>query len=146
VSRLWDPHPAGNLVAAEANNTYARDVSADHDELVHLIDGLPKAERDTLTALLRSGQSGVTSAYASTSSIMLEDKDTPAEWRVNSMPEHGRRRGGPAWPMGPATFGAAVLVGWAAGIVGGPMVAAVGAVAGLFVGQVIDRATRPSDT
>lgn len=113
---------------------------------MHLIDGLPKAERDTLTALLRKGQSRLTSAYDSSKSIMLEDGDTLAESPVEARPDQGTRRVGPASPMGPATLGAAVLVGWAAGLVGGPIVAAVGAIAGLFVGQVIDRATRPADT
>ena len=44
--------------------------------------------------------------------------------------------------IGPAAFGAAVLVGFAAGSLGGqfgPVLAVIGALVGLLIGSVVDR-------
>jgi len=50
------------------------------------------------------------------------------------------------WPhLGPVAVGTAILLGWGVGIIGGPLLAGVGAAVGLVVGDRLDQRTVAAD-
>jgi len=100
------------------------------DELIRLIDDLPDDERVALVERLKTRRDSDFGRHVdATSRIASRNEIEP--------------RASTSWDtIGPASFGAAVLFGFAAGLVGGqvgPLLAAIGALAGLAIGSVVDR-------
>jgi len=98
------------------------------DELIQLIDDLPDEEQVELVVRLKTRVHGASSGDPETSPGVTDGQApiTSAGWDT----------------LGPAGFGAAVLVGFAAGAVGGqagPVLAALGGLVGLLIGSVVDR-------
>jgi hypothetical protein len=126
---------------------------------VRLIDGLPEEEAEWLVSALRERAaqreqqahgrghafdfrdqriSSQTSAGPISNGASLSHPSDRADTDILD----GRR-----WPaLGPGALGAAVILGWLAGMIGGPLLAIVGAVAGVFVGGVLDRRTEAERT
>src|SRR5438445_1081753 len=100
------------------------------DELIQLIDDLPDEEQAELVARLKT--------RTRTQGDLWVDPGSSYESTQEPEPATGAR-----WDtIGPAAFGAAVLVGFAAGSVGGhvgPVLGALGALVGLLIGSVVDR-------
>ena len=98
------------------------------DELIQLIDDLPDEEQVELVVRLKTRVHGASSGDPDSGPV------------VTAGPEPVASAG---WDtIGPAAFGAAALVGFAAGAVGGqvgPVLAALGGLVGLLVGSVVDR-------
>lgn len=100
------------------------------DELLRLIDDLPDEEQAELVARLktRTRTQGDLSVNPGSSHESAQEPEPAVSARWDT--------------IGPAAFGAAVLVGFAAGSVGGhvgPVLAAPGALVGLLIGSVVDR-------
>jgi hypothetical protein len=98
------------------------------DELIQLIDDLPDEEQAELVVRLKTRTQVGSRSEPDLSPVVAEG------------PAPVARAG---WDtMGPAAFGAAVLVGFAAGAVGGqvgPVLAALGGLVGVLIGSVVDR-------
>jgi hypothetical protein len=134
-------------------------VATPREELLKLIEDLAEAERAELAQSLRRRHSvrgsGTWADPRPLTTLPADDLpagdstvETEVEDAVGPDPSYSPvSNEDPAalpWPsFGPITFGAAILIGGVAGAVGGPVVAALGAVAGLLVGSVLDRVTAP---
>jgi hypothetical protein len=99
------------------------------DERLRLIDDLPAEEQAELVARLKTRMH--------THAELWVGPDSSHETTQEPEPAASAR-----WDtIGPAAFGAAMLVGFAAGSVGGhvgPMLSALGALVGLLIGSVVD--------
>ncbi len=100
------------------------------DELIQLIDDLPDDEQAELVERLKTRRDSAFGRHAYATSRTASGGEIEP-------------RASASWDtIGPAAFGAAVLLGFAAGLVGGqvgPLLAAIGALAGLAIGSVVDR-------
>jgi len=106
-------------------------VSAVREELERLLDDLPDEDLVELVAEVRGR------AELRAQGVLLK-----AEGYVTPPPTVQRSMRELRWPhLGPAAVGTAVLLGWFVGLVGGPLVAILGAVLGLVLGDQLDQRT-----
>jgi hypothetical protein len=122
-------------------------MSAVKDEILRLADELPDDDLVEVVAELRGraelrAQGAVLKAEGHVTGSLIIDDSRPAQQRQQ------QSKLGLRWPhLGPAAVGGAVLLGWFVGLVGGPLVAVVGAALGLVLGDQLDqRTTAASET
>jgi hypothetical protein len=100
------------------------------DELIQLIDDLPAEDQAQLVERLKTQRNDQVRQRVHAAPGAVSRSETESRISVS-------------WDtIGPASFGAAVLVGFTAGSLGGqfgPLLAVIGALVGLLIGSVIDR-------
>ena len=114
-------------------------MSAVRNELERLLDDLPEEDLVELVAEIR-GRAGlrahtVLNAQGHVTGSLMVGDSTPAPEQSRQLSKLVLR-----WPkLGPAALGAGVLLGWAAGLAGGPLAAILGVAVGLVLGDRLDQ-------
>jgi len=109
-----------------------------------LVGAIQKREREKLENM-RASPSQVSRSLREERPVPIsaalsfnQDKTEAKDEDPGSIPK--RMAAGLCWPLlGPGTLGTTILMGWVAGIFGGPLLAIAGATVGMFVGDALDR-------